>query len=87
MAVKTIVKFRLRGKCRRFAAKWFTFPGKNSKIAVESTFPAGKCLEFVENWFTFPGENGENDSKINISGGKVHLIPGKLVHFPGVLNR
>ena len=56
-------------------------------MAIVLECSPGKCLEFVENWFTFPGENGENDSKINISGGKVHLIPGKLVHFPGALNR
>ena len=43
----------------------------------------GKCLGFVEIWFTFPGENGENGGRINISGGKVPQIPGKMVHFPG----
>ena len=54
MAVKTIVKFRLRGKCRRFVEIWFTFPGKTAKMAVKSTFPAGKCHRFPVNWFTFP---------------------------------
>ena len=43
----------------------------------------GKCLGFVEIWFTFPGENGENGGRINISGGKVPQIRGKMVHFPG----
>ena len=31
----------------------------------------------------FPGENGENGGRINISGGKVPQIRGKMVHFPG----
>ncbi len=54
MAVKTIVKFRLRGKCPGFAAIWFAFPGKTAKMAVKSTFPAGKCRRFAEKRFTFP---------------------------------
>ena len=48
------------GKCREFAAKWFTFPGKNGKMAVESTFPAGKCRGSVEIWFTFREEQTRN---------------------------
>ena len=48
------------GKCLEFAAKWFTFPGKNGKMAVESTFPAGKCLGFAVIWFTFREEQTRN---------------------------
>ena len=73
------------GKCLEFAAKWFTFtfPEKTAKRAVESIFSRGKCLGFVEIWFTFPEKKRRNGGKINISGGKVPQIRGKMVHFPG----
>ncbi len=41
------------GKCTKFAAKWFTFPGEKGEMAVKSTFPPGKCLRFATDWFTF----------------------------------
>ena len=42
-----------RGKCHRFVEIWFTFPGKNGKMALKSTFSRGKCTKFAGKWFTF----------------------------------
>ena len=48
------------GKCLGFAAKWFTFPEKTVKRAVESIFSRGKCLGFAVIWFTFREEQTRN---------------------------
>ena len=55
LGVVCVVRLREGGgKCREFAAKWFTFPGKKGEMVVKSTFSAGKCLGFAVIWFTFP---------------------------------
>ena len=56
MAVKTIVKFRPRGKCRRFAAIWFTFPEKNSENGGRINIFEGKVHQMTGKQVHFPPE-------------------------------
>ena len=42
------------GKCTKFAAIWFTFPGKKGEMAVKSTFSAGKCTKKSGKMVHFP---------------------------------
>ena len=53
------------GKCTKFAAIWFTFPGKKGEMAVKSTFSARKCTKKAGKWFTSPLRQNADTSPVS----------------------
>ena len=68
LGVVCVVRGGGGGKCLEFAAKWFTFPGKNGKNGGKINISSGKVPRIRGNLVHFPGRtNQEWAFRIRIS--------------------